>query len=213
MQRGWRRFRRLPAAGQVGIVLAVAGVYTALLLLVLGGGSGQTKVQTVVVNGKPRKLTPLEAKVRKLVTDAKLFQQEGTDIPGFRRPQVYSVRCKNGDCTVRYAVAVPGRGRIVFQQFEMVRAVFGHTDVSKLSILVTRSLPSGPNASPPAEEETARGLVLLQTACDKSKQPHNADWNSQKEAQAILERSCKIGVYNAHANQQATGNGPGQPGQ
>ena len=109
------------------------------------------------------------------------------------------------------AVAVPGRGRILFQQFEMVRAVFGHTDVSKLSILVTRSLPSGPNASPPAEEETARGLVLLQTACDKSKQPHNADWNSQKEAQAILERSCTIGVYNPHANQQATGNGP--PGQ
>lgn len=186
----------------------VGGYTAALAVAVGGGGSSPDKVRTVVVNGKPRKLTPLEAKVQKLVTRAKLFQKEDTDVPQFRRPQVYSVRCKQQDCTVAYAVAVPGRGRIVFQQFEMIRSVFGNTDVSKLSIKVTRSLPRGPNASAPAEEETGGGLVLLQTSCDKSKQPKNANWDSQKEAQAILEQNCKVGAYNPHAEQQATGQGP-----
>jgi hypothetical protein len=179
-------------------VVAIVGAYTAALIVLLAGGDdggGATKVRTVVVNGKPVRLTPLEARVRGLVRNAKLFQQEGTDVQAFRKPRVYSIRCKEGDCRVAYAVAVPGRGRINFQQLEMVRAVFGHTSVQRLSVRVTRSLPTGPSASPPAEEETAAGLPLNETTCDRSEFPRRLNWDSQKEAQGLLSRNCTVRNY------------------
>ncbi len=177
-------------------------VYTGVLIVVVGGGNGGDKVQTVVSSGKARKLTPLETKIKSLVTDAKLFQQEQTDVSDFRRPRVYSIRCQQKDCSVAYAVAVPGRGRIIFQQLEMARAVFGKTDVAKLSIKVTRSIPTGPAASPPAEEETVGGTPLLQTVCERKNLPSNANWGSQKEGQAILEHNCQVGPYNQAAGGQ-----------
>jgi hypothetical protein len=193
------------------IVIALVGGYTVLLIVVTSGGGDDTKVETVVA-GKARRLTPLEAKVRKLVTNAKLFQREQTDVSGFRRPRVYSIRCNQLDCAVAYAVAVPGRGRILFQQLEMVRAVFGKTDTAQLSVKVTRSIPTGPAASPPAEEETAGGVPLLETVCERKKLPRNTPWSSQKEAQAILESHCHVGPYN-----RGVGGGGGsankQPGQ
>lgn len=177
--------------------MAVVGAYTVGLIVLLGGDGdgGATEVRTVVANGKPRKLTPLEARVRRLVVNAKLFQKEESDVQAFRKPRVYSIRCKDGSCRVAYAVAVPGRGRINFQQLEMVRAVFGHTSVQRLSVKVTRSLPTGPSASPPAEEETAAGLPLNVTVCDRSEFPSHLDWDSQKEAQGLLSRNCSVRNY------------------
>jgi hypothetical protein len=177
--------------------VAVVGAYTAALIVLLSGGDdgGVTKVRTVAVNGKPVRLTPLEAKVRRLVRNAKLFQKEDSDVQAFRKPRVYSIRCKEENCRVAYAVAVPGRGRINFQQFEMVRAVFAHTPVQRLSVKVTRSLPTGPSASPPAEEETAAGLPLNVMTCDRSKFPRHLNWDSQKEAQGLLSRNCAVRNY------------------
>jgi hypothetical protein len=208
LQRGWRRYRRLPAAFQVLIVLAVVALYSGVLIVAVGGGSGGDKVTTVVSGGKARRLTAFETKVKKLVTDAKLFQREQTDVGDFRRPRVYSIRCEERDCSVAYAVAVPGRGRIIFQQLEMARTVFGKTDVAKLSIKVTRSIPSGPAASPPSAEETLGGTPLLQTVCERKNLPSNANWGSQKEGQAILEHNCQVGPY----NQAAGGQGGNQQG-
>jgi hypothetical protein len=93
------------------------------------------------------------------------------DVEEFLRPEVDGVECKGAACTLHYVVDVPGRGRILEQQRDMVKRVFSDADVDKLTIRVTRGIPTGPEASPPTGEETIEGALLLVTSCDRGKQP------------------------------------------
>jgi hypothetical protein len=194
LQRQWRRFRRLPAVAQAAVVIAIAGAYTVALVAVLGGGDAR-EVRTVVQPAaRQRPLTPLERQVSRAVRGARLFQQESSDVPAFRRPEIASVRCKAG-CRVVYTVSVPGRGRILFQQLEMVRAIFRDTSVSRVALRVVRVAPHGPAAIRKAEEETPAGFPLVETTCDRSGLGRRIDWRTQKEAQAALSRSCTVRAF------------------
>ena len=161
LRRQWRRFRGLPAAAQAGVVVAFAAAYTvAIVALVAGDGDGDGEVRTVGESGsRPAALSPIERRVSQAVQRAPLFQRESGDVAEFRRARVTSVRCKES-CRVVYTVAVPGRGRILFQQLEMVRRILRDTDVERVVLRVVRVTPTGPAASPKGEEETVPGFPL-----------------------------------------------------
>jgi hypothetical protein len=192
LREGWRRLRRMPAAAQVAPAIAVVGAYSVALVVLLGGGSDG---RTVVKQGAARRpLTPLERKVTRAVQNAALFQNEKTDVPTFRRPRVVSIRCKP-DCRVAYTVDVPGRGRILFQQLNMVRAVFHDTEVQRVALRVVRVAPTGPEAIPKPEEETAPGFPLIETSCDRKRLPKRVNWKTQKEAQAAVSGACTVHTF------------------
>jgi hypothetical protein len=165
----------------------------------LGGDEGGS-------DGSKRPPSKLERGVSDAVKTARLFQTEEGDVAEFRRPNVTDVRCEDKRCRVVYAVAVPGRGRILFQQQEMVRLIFRDTSVSRVVLRVVRVAPRGPEAIPKAEEETPEGFPLSETTCDRGRLERRIDWGTQKEAQAALGRSCTVRQFDQGGLNQG---GPG----
>jgi hypothetical protein len=207
LRRGWRRFRRLPVVAQAAIAIAILGAYTVGLVLLLGGGGSE--VRTVVKRDASRRpLTPLERKVSQAVQKAGLFQNEASDVPSFRRPRVASIRCKK-DCRVDYTISVPGRGRILFQQLNMVRVIFRDTNVQRVVLRVVRVAPTGPAAIPKPEEETAPGFPLVETICARKRLPKRIDWKTQKEAQAAVSDACTVHSYEQGRLHRRKLSGPG----
>jgi hypothetical protein len=194
------------------LVIAVVAGYTVALVAVLGGGGGGTKTRTVVQGGRQRPLTPLERKVKNDVVTASLFQNENTDVPYFRRPQVASIRCQDKACRVIYSVAVPGRGRILFQQLNMTRAIFHNTDVDKVVLRVVRVEPTGPNAIHKSEEETPAGFPLLESTCLRSKAQELVSGRTQKQTQAAVSNACDVKAFDQgqfHGGRGGQLQGPG----
>jgi hypothetical protein len=176
------------------VVVSVVA-YTVALVALIGGGDHRGEVRTVVQSGARRRpLTPVERKVSRDVREASLFQREVSDVPSFRKPRVASVRC-NPDCRVVYTISVPGRGRILFQQLEMARAIFRDTSVRRVVLRVVRVAPTGPAAVHKSEEETPAGFPLVQTTCDRRQLGRRIDWRTQKEAQAALSKGCTVRAF------------------
>ncbi len=209
LRRLWRRFRRLHPAAQAALVIAVVAGYTAALVALLGGGS---ETRTIVQRGAAtHRLTPLELQVSRAVRKATLFQNETTDVPAFRQPEIASIRCKTA-CRVVYSVSVPGRGRLLFQQLNMVRVIFRDTKIVRVVLRVVRVSPHGPSAIPKASEETPPGFPLLETTCDRSRLRKRVNWKTQKEAQAALSKSCSVRAFDQgkfHGGNGGQVQGPG----
>jgi hypothetical protein len=194
-------------------VVAILGGYTAILAALIGGGGGGTEVRTVVQpQAKKRPLTPMERTVVSDVQNAALFQQENTDVPFFRRPHVVAISCKTGSCRVSYTIAVPGRGRILYQQGNMVRAIFHDTKLRSVVLRVVRVEPSGPEAVHKSEEETPPGFPLIETTCLRTRQPGSPKGRTQKQAQAAVSDSCQVKAFDQgqlHGGRGGKVNGPG----
>jgi hypothetical protein len=152
----------------------------------VGGGEGSS-------GNSKRPLSKVERGVSDAVKKARLFQTEEGDVAEFRRPKVTEIRCEEKSCRVVYTVAVPGRGRIIFQQLEMVRLIFrDNPSVSRVVLRVVRVAPTGPEAIRKAEEETPEGFPLSETTCDRGRLEQRIDWRTQEQAQAALVRSCTV---------------------
>jgi len=200
-------------------VVAILAAYTVALIAVLGG-RGESQVRTVTQSSaRERSLSPVERRVSRAVRTAPLFQRESEDVPAFRQPRVASVRCESG-CRVVYAVAVPGRGRILYQQQEMVRRIFQDTRVSRVVLRVVRVAPTGPEARPVPEEETPAGFPLMETVCDRGRLTRRVDWRTQEQAQAALVKACTVRDFDQGrlhgggrgADKPAPGGGSEDPG-
>lgn len=171
------------AAGGV----AVLGVYTVALVILLGGGDDGAESPD-----PERPLSALERRVKQGVERGRVPQQsDADDVSGFRAPSVVSVSCEDDACKVVYSVAVPGRGRIALQQVDIVRRIFGETDVERLELEVVRGEPRGPLASPKSEEETPVGIPLHRTTCDRDKGPDDVDWGNFRRASAAFTAMCE----------------------
>jgi hypothetical protein len=164
----------------------VLAAYTVGLVALLSGNEGSSE--------NPRQqLSKLERRVSDAVKTARPFQTEESDVAQFRRPNVTDVRCEDKRCRVVYTVSVPGRGRVIFQQLEMVRLIFrDNPSVSRVVLRVVRVAPTGPEAIRKAEEETPEGFPLSETTCDRRRLERRVDWRTQEQAQAALGRSCTV---------------------
>jgi hypothetical protein len=187
LRTAWRRVRGLPAAAQVGLVLAIVAAYTAGLLALTGGGSDDG-------NATPERkpLSAAERRVKGLVEQGRVPQRDETDVPEFRAAEVGSVTCDGPSCSVVYRVAVPGRGRILLQQVDVVRRIFGEADVDRLKLRVVRGTPTGPLASPKSEEETPLNVPLLETDCNRAEAPRGTDWSDLREGTVAFGRMCEV---------------------
>ncbi|MFL5517050.1 MAG: hypothetical protein ACJ8DJ_12885 [Gemmatimonadales bacterium] len=195
-------------------MVVILGGYTAILAAVIGGGGGNGGgVKTVVEHAtKKRPLTPMERTIASDVQNAALFQNENTDVPYFRRPRITTINCKRTTCNVSYSVAVPGRGRILYQQGNMVRAIFHDTKLQSVVLKVVRVEPTGPDAVHKSEEETPPGFPLIQTTCFRSKQPGSPKGRTQKQAQAQVSGSCQVKAFDQgqlHGGKGGKLKGPG----
>lgn len=186
----WRRFRRLPGGLQLVVGAVVLAGYTVLAVLLLGGDGDQTPEEAP--------LSAVERQVERAVIAAELPQRDGTDVAAFRKPEPQRVECKDDHCRVVYSIAVPGRGRLLIQQSDMVRRIFDRTDVQRVRLDIVRGLPSGPLASPAGDEETPGGLALVTTSCDRSELAREPDW-SEPAARAVVSRICVTRDFNQGA--------------
>jgi hypothetical protein len=203
MGRAWRRFRQLPSGVQAGAVLGLLAAYTVALVLLLGGGDGDDG------SAEPeRPLSPLEREVKRNIEQGRLRQSDETDVREFRAPRAASVRCEANSCKAAYSIAVPGRGRILIQQVDIVRRVFGETEVERIELQVVRGEPRGPLASPKSEEETPVGVPLFVTVCDESRAREAPDWSSFRSAQVGYTEICEV----RNVFRGGPGGGQGAPG-
>lgn len=173
------------------------GFYTLLVVVLVGGGGDDDA-------GGKEPLTGLERQIKQAVVSGRLPQRDSTDVAKFRKPEPSLVECDGERCHVVYTVAVPGRGRILIQQASIVARIFDATDVKRVKLEVARGTPTGPLASAPTEEETAGGLLLLETSCDRSKLQREPDW-SEPESQTVVSRLCVTRDFNQGSGSQESG--------
>lgn len=180
----WRRFRAQPAGVQVAAWIGVAAVYTVALVLILGGGGdggGGDAAGPEASSGTPAK--PMDAEERKIasqVEGVKVKEAEPTDVAAFRKPEVRSVECDDGACTIEYLSGLPGRGRIFEDQQQMLARIFADDSVDEVTIRVFRAATVGPNTPARPTEETAPGTPILITNCKRTSD--NTRANAGEEA-------------------------------
>jgi hypothetical protein len=176
--------------------------YTVALIALVSGGDGDDSADAA------RPLTKLERDVKRGVEGGQPPQNiDSDDVQALRAAKVVSAKCDDSSCDVVYSIAVPGRGRIGLQQVDIVRRVFGNTDVEQLTLKVVRGQPTGPGVTPRAEEETPLSLPLFETKCDRSKAP-DVNWKRFAEAQEAFRTACSVrDLFEA-----GPGAGPGAPG-
>ena len=119
----------------------MAAVYTVALVLIVGGGGdekggAQPVAGAGTTTAKP--LDPEEKKVAEKVEGAKVKVAESSDVAAYRKPNVQSVECKDGKCTIVYTSGLPGRGRIFEDQQRMLAEIFEDEAVDEV---VLRGLP------------------------------------------------------------------------
>jgi len=192
--RGWRRFRRLPVGVQAGIALAIVSVYTAGLVLLVGGGGDGGDGKAAAPRPEPVAQSALDREVLDALQSAKgaKLPKEQNDVPRFRRAVIRRVRCRELTCDVVYAVGLPGQGRILQDQRQMWERLFAGTDVVKATLTVTRDTAAA-GVPPKKGEETPAGAPMLATTCDRSKHP-DVKWASVSGAQ-ILQSICEVQAY------------------
>jgi len=173
------------------------GFYTVLIVVLVGGGGDDGA-------GGKEPLSDLERRVERAVVAGKLPQRDDTDIKIFRKPEAKLVECEDERCRVVYSVAVPGRGRILIQQADIVAQIFEVTAVKRVNLEVVRGTPTGPSASAPADEETPGGRPVLETSCDRSKLKREPDW-SKPQSQAVVSRLCVTRDFNQGSGSQRSG--------
>lgn len=175
----WRRFRALPGSAQAAAWVGLAAVYTVALVLILGGGDsddGGAGQPVAGAEGKPAKpLDPKERKVAEKVEGVKVKVAEQNDVPEFRRPDVQSVECKDGRCTIEYTSGLPGRGRIFEDQQQMLAEIFADDEVDEVVMRVYRAGAVGRDTPAKANEETMPGSPILITECKRTGEPRRAD--------------------------------------
>ena len=196
--RGWRWFRRRPVAVQAAAWILLAAAYSVGLMVLIGGGDEESP--TSASSPPPREMSSFEKRVSSMVEGVEIKGvEEQYDVPDFRKPRNATARCTQTECDIRYAVGLPGRGRILEDQRPMWSKLFSETDVQRATMEVVRNAEAA-GVPPKAEEETASGAVIMTTTCDRSRKP-DVDWTKRSGLQILMD-ICEITYSDGGGAQQ-----------
>lgn len=186
---GWRWFRRRPVAVQAAAWILLAAAYSVGLVALIGTGDDDASPRTSSAP-RERPMSSFEQRVASIVEDVEIKGvEEQYDVPEFRKPRDARARCTDTECEIRYAVGLPGRGRILEDQRPIWASLFSETDVERATIEVVRDAAAA--GVPPKEgEETASGAAIMTTTCDRSRKP-GVDWGDRSGLQILME-ICEI---------------------
>jgi hypothetical protein len=170
----WTRFRALPAATQAAAWLGLAVAYTLVLVLLLGGdGDGNGGAGSPQATRAP--MDEGEREIAEQVESVDVKVAEPNDVAAFRKPDVRSVECEDGRCTIDYMSGLPGRGRIFEDQQQMLAGIFAEDSIDEVTLRVFRASSVGPNTPAKATEETMPGSPILITECARTGRAERAD--------------------------------------
>ena len=185
----WRRFRALPAGTQAAAWIGVAAVYTVALVLILGGGGSDDEAggggQEASQEAPAKPMDAGERKIAEEVEGAKVKVAEPTDVGEFRQPEVRSVDCEDGACTIEYTSGLPGRGRIFEDQQQILARIFEDDSIDEVTIKVYRGGTVGPGTPAKKNEETAPGTPILVTQCKRTGKSTRADAGEGAKVPAV----------------------------
>lgn len=196
--KGWRWFRRRPVAVQAAAWILLAAAYSVGLMALIGGGDDDSSRSAS--SPPPREMTSFEKRVASMVEDVKIKGvEEQYDVPEFRQPRDATARCTPAECRIRYAVGLPGRGRILEDQRPMWSRIFSETEVQRVTMEVVRNAEAA-GVPPKAEEETASGAIIMTTSCDRSGES-GVDWTKRSGLQILMD-ICEVTYSDGGGAQQ-----------
>jgi hypothetical protein len=157
-------------------------------------------------------LSALERRVASLVESGSVKAPEAEDVAAFRRPEVATVRCDDGSCSLVYTTGLPGFGRVLEDQTKAFARIFRATDVTRMTMRVVRGARVVPGRAAKRQEETIPGTALAETTCDRSDDARlkAVDW-STPDATRLLAQVCDVRELPQGPVHGPDGGGPGDP--